>query len=76
MFNMFWFVHEPGLIRTPFQMWYINDVTDVNMGYAMNKDSSSSCAEEIANTWQWYDWEGTGDWVMDTTATLTCIYKK
>ena len=54
-------------------MWYINDYKDQNMGYAMNRDPTSQCAEEIVNSWEWWDWE-TGYWTLDPTATFTCIY--
>ena len=56
-------------------MWYIGDEKDVNMGFAMNRDPASNCAEEITQTWEWYDWEFTGGWVMDDTAKFTCVFR-
>ena len=57
------------------QLWYVGDDKDVNMGYAMNYDSESRCAEEIAPIWEWWDFNS-GEMVLDPTAKLDCVFSK
>lgn len=42
-----------------------------NEGYAL-ASGTAQCPENLGNSWEWYDFEDTGDWAPDTTAKFQC----
>jgi len=52
--------------------WFIGDDLGTNTGYALAY-GEAQCPEDLPRTWQWYDYQETGDWVSDDKAKYECL---
>lgn len=52
--------------------WFIGDAYGSTQGYAV-ADGTAQCPENMPNTWEWWDFQNVGDWVLDPAAGFNCV---